>query len=87
MLGLFFSERSVTNFEEAKRTDRELYATFHRSMLEHGVYLPPSAFETLFVSTAHTQPDVDATIEASTSAFAQCASKASSRRTGIRARR
>ncbi len=79
MLGLFFSGQQVTNFEEAKRTDRGLYAKFHRSMLDEGVYLPPSAFETLFVSTAHTEADVDATIKASRTAFAKCAEGASSR--------
>ncbi len=73
MLGLFFSGRRVTNFEEAKRTDRDLYAKFHRSMLEEGIYLPPSAFETIFVSTAHTGADVDATVKASRKAFANCA--------------
>ena len=62
MLGIFFTTRHVTNFEEAKGTDRGLYAKFHRSMLDEGVYLPPSAFETLFVSTAHARADVDATI-------------------------
>lgn len=73
MLGLFFSARRVTNFEEAKRTDAGLYAMFHRSMLEEGIYLPPSAFETIFVSTAHTGADVDATVRASRKAFANCA--------------
>jgi len=73
MLGLFFSKQRVANFEEAKGTDRRLYAKFHRSMLDEGVYLPPSAFETLFVSTAHTGADVEATIEASRKAFANCA--------------
>ncbi len=73
MLGLFFSGRRVTNFEEAKRTDGGLYARFHRSMLEEGIYLPPSAFETIFVSTAHTGADADATIRASRKAFADCA--------------
>jgi len=79
MLGLFFSGVQVTDFEEAKGTDRGLYAKFHRSMLDDGVYLPPSAFETLFVSTAHTDADVDATIKASGTAFAKCAARASSR--------
>jgi glutamate-1-semialdehyde 2,1-aminomutase len=73
MLSVFFSGKRVTNFEEAKRTDGALYAAFHRSMLEEGVYLPPSAFETLFVSTAHTDADVDATIRASGRAFTKCA--------------
>jgi glutamate-1-semialdehyde 2,1-aminomutase len=79
MLGVFFSRREVTNFEEAKRADRGLYAKFHRSMLDEGVYLPPSAFETLFVSTAHTEADLDATIRASRKAFTSCAAGASSR--------
>jgi glutamate-1-semialdehyde 2,1-aminomutase len=79
MLGVFFSEKDVTNFEEAKGADRALYATFHRSMLEEGVYLPPSAFETLFISTAHTEADVDATVKASRRAFADCAAGAPSR--------
>ena len=79
MLGVFFRGQRVTNFEEAKRADRGLYAKFHRSMLDEGVYLPPSSFETLFVSTAHTEADVDATIKASRTAFAKCAEGASSR--------
>jgi glutamate-1-semialdehyde 2,1-aminomutase len=73
MLGVFFSRQRVANFEDAKGTDRRLYAKFHRAMLDEGVYLPPSAFETLFVSTAHTGADVEATIEASRRAFADCA--------------
>ncbi len=73
MLGIFFSGQHVTNFEGAKRTDRGRYAKFHRSMLDQGVYLPPSAFETLFVSTAHTEAEVDATVKASRKAFANCA--------------
>ena len=79
MLGLFFTGRKVTNFEEAKATDRALYAEFHRSMLDGGVYLPPSAFETIFVSTAHTSADLDATVRSSRRAFANCARKGRSR--------
>jgi glutamate-1-semialdehyde 2,1-aminomutase len=77
MLGIFFSGREVTNFEEAKRADKELYAKFHRSMLDEGVYLPPSPFETVFVSTAHTEADVDKAVRASRKAFAGCAAGAS----------
>ncbi len=79
MVGIFFTSQKPTNFKEANRTDRALYAQFHRSMLEQGVYLPPSAFETIFVSTAHTEADVEATIKASEKAFARCASGKSSR--------
>jgi len=79
MLGIFFTSRKVTNFEEAKRTDRELYAAFHRSMLAEGVYLPPSPFETIFISTAHSEADVETTIKASRSAFAKCSARPRSR--------
>jgi glutamate-1-semialdehyde 2,1-aminomutase len=79
MIGLFFTRHEVTNLAEAKRTDSELYAVFHRSMLAEGVYLPPSAFETIFVSTAHTEADVEATVKASTKAFAECAKRMTSR--------
>jgi glutamate-1-semialdehyde 2,1-aminomutase len=79
MLGVFFSNQKVTNLEEAKRTDRELYAAFHGSMLDEGIYLPPSPFETIFLSTAHTEPDVDATIKASGRAFAKCSARTRSR--------
>ncbi len=75
MLGVFFSETKVTNFEEAKRSNTSLYATFHRLMLEAGIYLPPSAFETVFLSTAHTPADVDAFIKASRRAFTECAAR------------
>ena len=67
----------MTNFEEAKRTDRQLYAAFHGSMLEEGAYLPPSPFETIFVSTAHTEADVDSTIKASRKAFEKWSGRAS----------
>jgi glutamate-1-semialdehyde 2,1-aminomutase len=79
MLGVFFSKHRVANFEDAKLSDREIYATFHRAMLEEGMYLPPSAFETVFVSTAHTQADLDATIAASGRAFAKCSGRRRSR--------
>jgi glutamate-1-semialdehyde 2,1-aminomutase len=79
MLGIFFSDKRPTNFAESKRTDAERYAAFHRSMLDEGVYLPPSAFETLFVSLAHTLADVDATIKASKNAFGKCATMRPSR--------
>ena len=73
MLGLFFVSQRPRNFASAKRTDTRLYAAFHRAMLDEGAYLPPSAFETIFVSTAHTEADVDSTIRASRKAFARCA--------------
>jgi glutamate-1-semialdehyde 2,1-aminomutase len=49
----FFTERPVRTFAEAKRADAQAYASFFHTMLDNGVYLPPSAFEAAFTSTAH----------------------------------
>jgi glutamate-1-semialdehyde 2,1-aminomutase len=62
MLGLFFTVQEVTDYESAKSSDTEKYREFFHLMLENGVYLPPSAFETNFVSTAHTDADIAQTI-------------------------
>lgn len=69
MVGLFFGPYGVRNFEEAKATNFKLYGRFHRAMLEGGVYLPPSAFETIFVSAAHSEEDLDHTIDTAGRAF------------------
>jgi glutamate-1-semialdehyde 2,1-aminomutase len=69
MIGLFFGSKRVRSFADAKATNAKLYVKFHRVMLTHGVYLPPSAFETIFVSTAHTEEDIELTIEAARAAF------------------
>lgn len=74
MLGVFFSSTKVTNFKEAKKSDHRLYPKFHRSMLDRGVYLPPSPFETVFLSTAHSKADLKATISAARQAFKVVAS-------------
>jgi glutamate-1-semialdehyde 2,1-aminomutase len=49
----FFTDRPVRTFAEAKRTDAKAYAGFFHTMLENGVYLPPSAFEASFASVVH----------------------------------
>jgi glutamate-1-semialdehyde 2,1-aminomutase len=59
LAGFFFAEDEITNYEEAKATDEKVYAAFFRGMLERGVYLPPSRFEALFLSSAHTEEHVD----------------------------
>jgi glutamate-1-semialdehyde 2,1-aminomutase len=64
MFGLFFSETPVTGWETAKQADTSRFAAFHRGMLERGVYLAPSQFEAGFLSTAHGDAEIDATVEA-----------------------
>jgi glutamate-1-semialdehyde 2,1-aminomutase len=69
MLGLFFTDAPVRSWDEASRADTERFARFHRTLLERGVYLPPSQFETWFLSTAHGEEEIDATIAAAREAF------------------
>jgi glutamate-1-semialdehyde 2,1-aminomutase len=64
MMTLFFTERPVTNWDSASCCDTAQFSRYFWGMLERGVYLPCSQFEALFVSAAHTEADIDATIEA-----------------------
>ncbi|MDP9224957.1 MAG: glutamate-1-semialdehyde 2,1-aminomutase [Actinomycetota bacterium] len=64
LAGFFFADDEVTNYEQARATDAETYARFFRGMLEEGVYLPPSRFESLFISTVHSAEHVERTVEA-----------------------
>jgi glutamate-1-semialdehyde 2,1-aminomutase len=64
MLGLFFTDRKVACFEDAKTCDLELFSKFYQGMRQQGVYIAPSQFEALFLSTAHTDEHIDATISA-----------------------
>ncbi len=69
MLGQFLCEGPVVDFRTASRTDASAYGRYFWEMLRSGVYLPPSAFETAFVSLAHTDADVERTISAAGRAF------------------
>ena len=65
MFGLFFSdEDKITGFDQVTKSDQERFKKFFHGMLDEGVYLAPSAFEAGFVSAAHTDADIDATVEA-----------------------
>ncbi len=64
MFGFFFTAGPVRNYEEAKASDLQKFARFHRGMLEQGVYLAPSQFEAGFTSLAHTDADVEKTLAA-----------------------
>ncbi len=64
MFGLFFTKGPVHNYEDAKKSDTAKFGRFHRGMLERGIYLAPSQFEAGFTSLAHTQEDIDRTLQA-----------------------
>jgi glutamate-1-semialdehyde 2,1-aminomutase len=64
MVGFFFNGGPVTNFEQAKASDLSRFARYFQLMAQEGVYIPPSQFEGMFVSIAHSKEDLDRTIEA-----------------------
>ena len=69
MFTMFFTDRPVTDYESAKRSDTARFGRFFHAMLERGVYLAPSQFEAAFVSAAHTEEDIRLTIAAAGEAF------------------
>ncbi|MDP2097406.1 MAG: glutamate-1-semialdehyde 2,1-aminomutase [Methylobacter sp.] len=70
MFGLFFSaEPHITRFAQVMRCDQNLFKRFFHAMLEQGIYLAPSAFEAGFVSSAHTDEDLDKTLMIAASVF------------------
>ena len=69
MFTLFFTEGPVRDYRTAKLSDTKRFAQFFIEMMEQGIYLPPSQFEAWFISLAHTQKDLDKTIEACNTAF------------------
>ena len=64
MATLFLRDGAVRNFEDAKASDTERYGALFRHLLERGIYIAPSQFECLFVSLAHSDEDIDRTVEA-----------------------
>ena len=70
MFGFFLCNGPVRNFEEAKATDSALFARLHRAMLERGIYLAPSSFEAGFTSLAHSDADIETSIDAFRDSFA-----------------
>jgi glutamate-1-semialdehyde 2,1-aminomutase len=73
MLTVFFTDTPVTGWPTADKADRKRYGAFFHGMLKRGVYFPPAQFEACFISTAHTDADLDATIAAAREAFAELA--------------
>lgn len=73
MIGFFFTNEDVVDFETAKTSDTELFADYYRLMAEEGIFLPPSQFEGMFLSTAHTEEHIAKTVEAFHTVFAKLA--------------
>eukprot|EP00640_Fibrocapsa_japonica_P001774 CAMPEP_0113935820 /NCGR_PEP_ID=MMETSP1339-20121228/2883_1 /TAXON_ID=94617 /ORGANISM="Fibrocapsa japonica" /LENGTH=462 /DNA_ID=CAMNT_0000938095 /DNA_START=74 /DNA_END=1462 /DNA_ORIENTATION=+ /assembly_acc=CAM_ASM_000762 len=69
MFGFFFTKGPVNSFADAAKSDTAKFAKWHRAMLEKGIYLAPSQYEAGFTSLAHTEEDIDATIEAAREVF------------------
>jgi len=63
MFTIFFTSAPVTNYDSAKQSDTARFAEFHRAMLARGIYLPPSQFEAAFLSAAHTEQDIQTTVQ------------------------
>ena len=68
LVGVFFTDHAVANYDDARQADQARYATFFHHLLDDGIYVAPSGFETLFPSLAHTDADIDRTIESATRA-------------------
>ncbi|CRF47225.1 Glutamate-1-semialdehyde aminotransferase [Helicobacter heilmannii] len=69
MFGFFFSQKQVSNFEDAKQSNTALYANFHQKMLQKGVYLPASAFETSFICSPMDSSIIDACLGKAQASF------------------
>ena len=70
MFGIFFTDREVYNYDDAAAADQDAFRIWFETMLAEGIYLAPSQFETVFMSGAHTEKDIDRTIIASEKGFA-----------------
>ena len=71
MFGIYFRDAPPRSFAEVTQCDREHFNRFFHAMLEQGVYLAPSAYEAGFVSAAHGEAEIDATLAAARAAFAK----------------
>ena len=70
-LTIYFTDQKVENYEQAEATDGEMFGRFFKLMLEQGVNLAPSKYEAWFLTTEHTEDDIDTSIRAVEHAFAQ----------------
>ncbi len=75
MIGFFLTEGPVTDFDSANNSDLDLFRAMYQALLTEGVYLPPSQFEGMFLSTKHTEEDIQTTITAFDNALSKVTSK------------
>lgn len=75
MIGFFLTEGPVTDFDSANNSDLDLFRAMYQALLTEGVYLPPSQFEGMFLSTKHTVEDIQTTITAFDNALSKITSK------------
>ena len=73
MLTVFFAERPVFDAASARQANAKRFGAFFHALLDEGVYFPPSQFESAFLSTAHTDEDLEKTLRAAKVAFAAAA--------------
>ena len=71
MLGFFFNEKEVKNFDDAKTCDLDRFSAFYNGLRQKGIYIAPSQFEVLFISIAHDTENIDRTIEAAQEVLGQ----------------
>ncbi|WP_066292793.1 glutamate-1-semialdehyde 2,1-aminomutase [Bacillus sp. FJAT-29937] len=71
MIGFFFTNEDVINYDKAKSSNLDYFATYYREMANQGIFLPPSQFEGLFLSTEHSDEDIEKTIQATENAFSK----------------
>ena len=71
MLGFFFNEKEVKNFDDAKTCDLDRFSAFYNGLRQKGIYIAPSQFEVLFISIAHDTENIDLTIEAAQEVLGQ----------------
>ena len=75
MIGFFLTEGPVVDFDSANTSDLELFKNLYQELLKEGVYLPPSQFEGMFLSTKHTEEDIRKTLDAFRNALDRAADR------------
>ncbi len=69
MFTIFFTDREVVDYESALSSDTKLYSRFFKNLLKAGIMFPPSQFEAVFLSLAHTEKEIEITLKAAYNAF------------------